>query len=406
MRSIRAATVPNDATKAPRPGTRPKLGAAAFIFQDTALCYVNPATEVLTGYSRDELLAMSFWAIVHPDDRELVKQRGLARQRGEPVPWHYSARIQRKDGAVRVVEFSAGMITHEGRAAVLGTVIDVTERRAADERLRESERRFRTLTDNSSDIVLVADANGRMRYLGAAIERVLGFRPDELVGHDGLERIHRNDREQVRTAYASLAQHAGGRVTAVYRVRHRDGSWRWLESIGTNLLADPAVCGIIINSRDVTDREEAIAAYRAVVEHSLQGLVIVQDDRIVFANRSAMEVIGPAAADLIAVGLAAARRIVHPDDAPAVMERWRRRRAGEAIGPETEFRIVRIDGTIRWIETYTIAIEYRGRPAHQVAYLDVTERKRAEEDAAAPPTGPGARAAAADDGGDGGGVRP
>ena len=382
MRSSARRTVSSEAIKRPSPGnTADDVGAAAFIFQDTALRYVNPAAEVMTGYSRQELLAQPFWAIIHPEDRELVRQRGLARQRGETVPWHYEVRIQRKDGGVRVVEFSAGTIDYGGGPAVLGTAIDVTERRASEEHLRESERRFRTLTDSSSDIVLVADADGRMRYLGAAIERLLGFRPDELVGHDGLERMHRDDRERVRAAYADLARRPGGRVTAVYRVRHRDGSWRWLESIGTNLLDDPAVRGIIINSRDVTDREEAIAGYRAVVEHSLQGLVIVQDGRIVFANRSAMDVVGPAAVELIASGVQAARTVLHPDDAPFVMEKWRRRLAGEPTSPSTEFRIVRPDGSVRWIETYTTAIEYRGRPAQQVAYLDVTERKRAEDEA-------------------------
>src|SRR5215470_3685076 len=75
------------------------FGAAAFIFQGAALRYASRGLEAITGYSARELLAMDFWDVVHPDDRELVRERGLARQRGELVPWNYEVKLLRKDGA-------------------------------------------------------------------------------------------------------------------------------------------------------------------------------------------------------------------------------------------------------------------------------------------------------------------
>jgi PAS domain S-box-containing protein len=356
-----------------------EVGAAAFILQGITLRYVNQAAEAITGYSRAEILAMPFWELVHPDDRDLVRERALARQRGESVPWHYEVRVRRKDGSIRPAEFTLGIIEYEGKPAVLGTAVDLTAQKAAAEQLRASERRFRALTENGSDIVLLADAQGGIRYLGASVERILGFSPEWLIGKDGLARMHADDRERVTAVYRKLSEEPGSRASAVYRVQHRDGSWRWLESIGHNLLDDPAVGGIIVNSRDVTDREEALAGYRALVEHSLQGLVIIQDGRVVFANPGVTDVTGYTQEELLAFGTEEQRAMIHATDAPAVWEKWQRRLRGDAHSPRTEFRLVRKDGTVRWLETYASDTEYRGRPAVQVAYVDISDRKEAEE---------------------------
>ena len=370
------------------PGAEPSTwsGAAAFIFQDGSIRYVNPAAEAMTGYTAQELLKMSFWEVIHPDQRELLRQRQQARQRGEAVPWQYSVKLLRKSGEAPWVEFSASVIEFEGRPAVLGAAVDITERNAATERLRESEHRLRALIGNSSDMVLIAEPDGRMRYLGPSVEPILGFRPDELVGKNGLDLVHPADRERVTTAYREMAQRPGSRAIAAYRSQRRDGSWRWLESIGTNLLDEPSIAGIIVNSRDITERVEAETAYRSLVDNSLQGLFIVQDGRIVFANRAATDVSGYADEELLAFGMAA-QRATHP----------RRRRSGRVGGLgaqhgrrgaaelsrqwRAEFRMVRQDGAIRWVEAYATEIEYRGRPAIQVAHVDITDRKRAEEDA-------------------------
>lgn len=109
--------------------------AAIFIYQDTGFRYVNPATERISGYSRGELLQMAFWDLVHPDHRELVKERGMARQRGEAVPSRYEFKVVTKGGEERWVQFSAGTLELDGRPAALGTAFDITERKRAEDRL-------------------------------------------------------------------------------------------------------------------------------------------------------------------------------------------------------------------------------------------------------------------------------
>jgi PAS domain S-box-containing protein/putative nucleotidyltransferase with HDIG domain len=132
--------------------------------------------------------------------------------------------------------------------------------------------------------------------------------------------------------------------------------------------------------RELADRKRAEDEYRSVVEHSLQGLVVVQDGRIVFANQALEGIVGYRAEELLSLSPDQVVSLVHPEDREMVWGRLRDRLAGEDVPPDYEYRGVRKDGGVVWIEMFANAVEYRGRPAVQAALLDITERKRAEED--------------------------
>jgi len=117
------------------------VAAAAFIFQGEHMRYVNSAAETMTGYSRNELLAMRFWDVIHPEYQQIVRERGLARQRGEHVPSTYEVKLITKHGEEKWVDFTAGVIEFEGKPAVLGTAFDVTERKWAEAALQEAASR-------------------------------------------------------------------------------------------------------------------------------------------------------------------------------------------------------------------------------------------------------------------------
>lgn len=132
--------------------------------------------------------------------------------------------------------------------------------------LGESEKRFRTLVQNASDITTVLDADGTIRYESPSIERLLGYRPEDLVGQNAFDYVHPDDLERVRSIFGETTKRSGASRPAEVRFRHADGSWRYMEWIGNNLLEDPTVKGIVANSRDVTERKEAEEKLREVRE--------------------------------------------------------------------------------------------------------------------------------------------
>ena len=135
------------------------LTTPVFLFQGVHLRYVNAASIAMMGYSEAELLAMPFWNILHPDERALARERGLARQRGEQFPPSLDYRVMTKSGETRWVEFTAVPTEFQGAPAILGTVVDVTERKRAEaalrisvDDLRRSEERLRRLAQHQTQI--------------------------------------------------------------------------------------------------------------------------------------------------------------------------------------------------------------------------------------------------------------
>ncbi|MGD0060823.1 MAG: PAS domain S-box protein [Verrucomicrobiia bacterium] len=130
---------------------------------------------------------------------------------------------------------------------------------------------FRTLIENSSDIISILESDGIIRYESPSIERVLGYRPQELVGCNAFDLIHPDDVARIQIIYQEGLRQSGTIRAGEFRFRHKDGSWRVFEAIGKNLLDDPVVRGIIINSRDITERKRADEILR-VSEERYRGL--------------------------------------------------------------------------------------------------------------------------------------
>jgi PAS domain S-box-containing protein len=127
----------------------------------------------------------------------------------------------------------------------------------AEEALRRSERHFRALIEKGQDIIALLDSNGVFLYQSPSAQRVLGYSPDEVIGRPAHELVHPEDCPRVTEVMLAAASAPDGTGTVEYRIRAHDGSWRYVESTVTNALHDPAVEGILVNSRDVTERKLA-----------------------------------------------------------------------------------------------------------------------------------------------------
>ncbi|MBW2131598.1 MAG: response regulator [Deltaproteobacteria bacterium] len=122
--------------------------------------------------------------------------------------------------------------------------------------LKNSEKHFRLLIENASDIILLLDDKGTLRYASPSVQRVLGHSPDAIIGGSVFDHVHPEDLDSVRRAFDARLERPGMTPPLACRFRRKDGGWRSVEVIADNMLKDPAVAGIIINARDITEKKE------------------------------------------------------------------------------------------------------------------------------------------------------
>ncbi|MDP9475364.1 MAG: PAS domain S-box protein [Actinomycetota bacterium] len=251
------------------------------------------------------------------------------------------------------------------------------------ESVRRSEERFGSLVRNASDVVSVLDPDGTIRYQSPAVERLLGHRPEDMVGRNAFDYVHPEDIGTVAGAFAeALAEEEQARVE--YRFRHADGSWRYLESAATDLLADPSVRGVVINSRDITERKRAEEElkqseerYRAVVEQTAECLFLfdAESKRLLETNSAFRGLFGYTTDELKEMRI---YDIVEDDPANVDANVRRNLERGHYDVGERRYRCK--DGSVVDVEVSGNVISYgnRGEVVLGIA-RDITERKRAEE---------------------------
>jgi len=259
---------------------------------------------------------------------------------------------------------------------------DVTGRKKAEEALKESEARLRSvLVQYASDIITILEADGTVRYESPAVEKVLGHKPEDLVGTNVLTHMHPDDVGLVRGASLRVSEGFGSRGSVEVRFRHADGSWRWLEGVGNNLLSDPAVAGIVVNFRDVTERRlsEERLAFQANILNQVRAAVIVIDleGTVTHWNGHAEKLYGYSREE--ALGRKAQDLLVGPVEVAVAQRVMAQLEKGEAW--EGEFVTTRRDGSVLPVHVNSSPIwDGRGTITGFVGVsVDVTERKRAEE---------------------------
>jgi PAS domain S-box-containing protein len=253
-----------------------------------------------------------------------------------------------------------------------GALEDITGRRTV-------EQAYRALVDSSPQgLVIIQDE--RIVFANEAVARMLGCTVEELLLLTPAETEAMLHPKNLTPVWEYHRDRMAGRdALDSYELcaRRRDGSAVWVEvhSSMIEYQGKPAVQAVVI---DITGRRQAEEAYRALVEGSLQGLLVVHDEGVAFANEALTRMVGYSLDELQSMPFAALGELAHPEDRELLLQHLAGRLRGEDVPARHEFRAIRKDGAILWIETYGSTIEYRGGPATQVILLDVTQRKHAE----------------------------
>jgi len=225
-------------------------------------------------------------ALIHPDDRDQMLDYFTNEIAGKLALFDKEYRIIRDNDKAERWVHGLGKLELDERSQPVrlrGTILDITERKHAEQALENSERRFRALIENGLDFISLLDAQGNLVWESPSSASILNYRYNEFIGRSLFELMHPDDLEWTLREFEEIVKQPGHQHGGRFRLRRADGTWRWVEAVVTNFLQDPSVGAIVVNYRDITERkqaEESLAASEAELRAlfaSMQDVVLVID---------------------------------------------------------------------------------------------------------------------------------
>ncbi len=210
---------------------------------------VNRAATELYGFSSKEFLKMNVRDLWVKEEHQKVEEEWKSQYKD----WFQIAlRHRKKNGEVISVEVTSNPIVFDGKEARVSLINDVTAQLQAERALQHSEQRFKALVQDGSELVMILDFKGNLLYASPATQVVLGVEKDVLLRNNFFYLIHEEDIHKVKDCITGLHRQRRIQIPS-YRIKTNNDEWRWIETIVTNLCEDPAVNGIVANSRDITE---------------------------------------------------------------------------------------------------------------------------------------------------------
>lgn len=344
----------------------------------------NPGAEMLYGYTATEMLGRKVSELSAAECRPDAELRIASVLGGATLP-SFESLHKRKDGQVFPVCIVASPIRNAAGKVLGSTSIlrDVTREKRSQQALLESENRFRTLVQNSNDIITLVNASGVILYDSPGVSKLLGVSPEERLGCEAFRWIHPDDLSYMRMLHEELLRDPGAGLRAQLRLRHAAGSWRWCDCWAVNLLREPGVRALAISFRDITELKEIETAlreseqrYRKLIEDASDVIFTIDlDGNITSVNGIGERISGFDRQELLCMNL---RQISAPECLASIRKTIEARLHGTAAGP-LEIELVARGGR-------RIAMEVSGRlqfkngsPAGLLCIArDISQRKRTE----------------------------
>ena len=260
---------------------------------------------------------------------------------------------------------------------------EIAERRQAEEALRESEEKFRSLVETTSDWIWETAADGTYTYSSPGVRDLLGYEPDEVIGRKPFDFMPPDEAGRIAAQFTHISAERRPFSSLENLNLSKDGRRVMLETSGVPRL-DPQghLLGYRGIDRDITERKRAEAAlqqseekYRVLVENAEEAICVAQGGMLKFVNRMTSELTGYTREELTSRPLG---DFIHPDDRALVLDRHVKRQQGVELPYNYRLRIAHKSGDIRWVDLNVVLIEWEGRHATLNFMTDVTERRQAE----------------------------
>ena len=349
---------------------------------------VNEAIVRQSGYNKEELLGGHRFILQAPSENYRVEgnlNKIITEENRGPTEYTFI----RKDGAEYYVEVNASLIRdiHGNPDAIICIIRDITERKRADEALRRSEEELRVIFESVVDGIIVTDMEGNILELNETAALKYGYKKEELIGQYGFQMLAPKDlakaAENVQRMLSEGRDATSGQ-SSEYTILRKDGT-EFLGEVRTSYARDVSGKPVAAISvvRDITERrlaEQALqkseAEYRLLVENANEGIIVVCDGIVRFANPKTVEMSGYSREELMSRLFI---DFVHPDDRGVMRDRHVRRLKGEQFPGIYPFRIVDKNGNTRWLEINAVLISWENKPATLNFLNDITLRKQMEE---------------------------
>ncbi|SFM24960.1 PAS domain S-box protein [Methanolobus profundi] len=339
----------------------------------------NLGLSEISGYSVEELIGMNGLLLIAEGSRDLVMSNICAGYEEA-----YEAIGLRKDGTEYPVRLEARNIPYKGKQVRVVEFRDITDQKEAERSLRESEEKQSAMIANIADVIAIVDAKGIIRYKSPNIRKWFGWEPEDVIGNPVLDNIHPDDKERLQIDFVNLANMPGSNLNTTTRYLCKDGTYKWIEFIGTNLIDEPAIKGILFNYRDITERKEAVDSIleneerqRAMIANSTDVIAIIDDTGINrYKSPNVEKLFGWKPEELVGNYM---WDNIHPEELELIKTGYPVfvTIPGAIYNSEVRYRCK--DGDYKWIE-YTIT-NLLHEPAIKgilLNYHDITERKQAE----------------------------
>ncbi len=293
---------------------------------------------------------------------------------------------RRRDGEKRLLAWWCRPLRDtEGRVVgALSSARDITPQKQAEIALRQSEQKYRDLVENINDVIYTITPEGRVLYLSPAVERVLGYSPDELIDQNFLSFIIPEDLPAIQKALADIVE--GLIYPSEYRLRKKDGGVCWVRTHSRRIVSDEAsrdvITGVLVDITESREAEESLRVsedkFRYIFDNSPLGKSITLPSGQVNVNRAFCEMLGYSEKELRHRDW---RDLTHPDDVAASQDKVDELLSGKSHSFRLIKRYLRKDGGVIWADvSSSLRWDVQGRPLYfMTSVLDITERKRAED---------------------------
>ena len=340
--------------------------------------------ETFRGTEEDLKKGFKAWQLISPEEIEKSKKNIQALLKGKQVEGtEYT--MMRLDGSVFPGIVISSVIYSDGKpVGIRGAIIDITNRKQTEKALQESEKYFKEITENSSDIIIITDKKGDIKYCSLSAERIIGYKPEELIGRNVIKFIHPDDVKRAVNDFGKAVLAKDPAIPNAFRILHKDGSERYVEGLGKNLLDNPTIAGFIMNIHDITERKLADKLlrkneerYRTLVQNA-SDIVFRTDDtgHYTFVNPATLRITGYSEEELIGKHY---NSLIRPDKHKEAMKVFVGQYESRVKNTYLEFPIIRKDGHEAWIGQNTqLIIDGDQVIGFQAVARDITERRRTE----------------------------